>query len=158
MALEVVGADAKAFENLNYYPSGSVATVGAELWVANVQKPTITRIDPATMKVLGEIAVGPWSVSLAWHEGMDFAVVAQRGSDTLGVVALANDAGPARLVDAIWIGDEPAHADRPRAPSATPHSVRRTKCSSRRVQLLRRTIPRGPESVRAVEPTVGITT
>ena len=109
MTLEVVGADAKAFENLNYYPSGSVATVGAELWVANVQKPTITRIDPATMKVLGEIAVGPWSVSLAWHEGMDFAVVAQRGSDTLGVVALANDAGPARLVDAIWIGDEPAH-------------------------------------------------
>ncbi len=108
VTLEVVGADAKAFENLNYYPSGSVATVGKELWVANVQQPTITRIDPATLKVLGEIAVGPWPVSLAWHEGMDFAVVAQRGSDTLGIVALADDAGPARLVDAIWIGDEPA--------------------------------------------------
>lgn len=83
--------------------------VGEELWVANVQPPTIIRVDPATMKVLGEIAVGPWPVSLAWHEGMEFAVVAQRGSDTLGIVALADDAGPARLVDAIWIGDEPAH-------------------------------------------------
>lgn len=108
VTLEVVGADAKPFENLNYYPAGSVAQVGEELWVANVQQPTITRVDPASMKVLGEIAVGPWPVSLAWHEGMDFAVVAQRGSDTLGIVALADDAGPARLVDAIWIGDEPA--------------------------------------------------
>ncbi|MFV8751034.1 Ig-like domain-containing protein [Nannocystaceae bacterium ST9] len=109
VTLEVVDANAKPFENLNYYPSGSLAQVGDELWVANVQQPTITRIDPSTMTVLGEIAVGPWPVSLAWREGMDFALVAQRGSDTLGVVALADDAGPARLVDAIWIGDEPAH-------------------------------------------------
>jgi DNA-binding beta-propeller fold protein YncE len=109
ITLEVVAADTKPFENLNYYPSGSVAQVGDELWVANVQQPTITRIDPSTMTVLGEIAVGPWPVSLAWREGMDFAVVAHRGSDTLGIVTLADDAGPARLVDAIWIGDEPAH-------------------------------------------------
>ncbi len=108
VTLEVVSADAKPFENLNYYPSGSIAQVGDELWIANVQQPTITRIDPATMTVLGEIAVGPWPVSLAWREGMSVAVVAQRGTDTLGVVALADDTGPARLVDAIWIGDEPA--------------------------------------------------
>jgi DNA-binding beta-propeller fold protein YncE len=109
ITLEVVAAEAKPFENLNYYPSGSVAQVGDELWVANVQQPTITRIDPSTMTVLGEIAVGPWPVSLAWREGMDFALVAHRGSDTLGIVSLADAAGPARLVDAIWIGDEPAH-------------------------------------------------
>lgn len=109
VTLEVVAADTKPFENLNYYPSGSLAQVGDELWVANVQRPTITRVDPNTMAVLGEIQVGPWPVSLAWREGMSVAVVAQRGSDTLGVVALADDAGPARLVDAIWIGDEPAH-------------------------------------------------
>lgn len=109
ITLEVVDADAKPFENFNYYPSGSLAQVGEELWVANVQQPTITRVDPASMAVLGEVAVGPWPVSLAWREGMSFAVVAQRGSDTLGLVALADDAGPARLIDAIWIGDEPAH-------------------------------------------------
>lgn len=108
VTLEVVAAETKPFENLNYYPAGSLAQVGDELWVANVQQPTITRIDPATMTVLGEIAVGPWPVSLAWREGMEFAVVAQRGSDTLGLVALADDTGPARLIDAVWIGDEPA--------------------------------------------------
>jgi DNA-binding beta-propeller fold protein YncE len=109
ITLEVVAAQDKPFENLNYYPSGSVAQVGDELWVANVQAPTITRIDPTTMTVLGEIEVGPWPVSLAWREGMTFALVAHRGSDTLGVVSLADEVGPARLIDAIWIGDEPAH-------------------------------------------------
>ena len=109
ITLEVVAADDKPFENFNYFPSGSVAQVGDELWVANVQQPTITRVDPASMTVIDEVSVGPWPVSLAWREGMSFAVVAQRGSDTLGLVALPDDAGPARLIDAIWIGDEPAH-------------------------------------------------
>jgi YVTN family beta-propeller protein len=105
LELEVVPADAQPFYNLNYYPAHAAERVGDELWVANVQAPTITRFDPSNLAVLGEIPVGPWPVSLAWREGMDFAVVAQRGNDTLGLVELASG----RLVDAIWVGDEPAH-------------------------------------------------
>lgn len=109
VTLEVVAAADRPFENLNYYPSGSVAQVGGEVWVANVQRPTITRVDPTSHEPLGEVPVGPWPVSLAWREGMPFAVVAHRGSDTLGLVAPADERGPARLIDAIWVGDEPAH-------------------------------------------------
>ncbi len=107
--LGVVDAAERPFHNLNYFPAGSVARVGDELWVANVQKPTVTRIDPNTMAVLGELPVGAWPVAIAWNEGMEFAVVAHRGSDTLGLIALATSDAPARLVDAIWVGDEPAN-------------------------------------------------
>ncbi|MCH9683781.1 MAG: Ig-like domain-containing protein [Deltaproteobacteria bacterium] len=103
--LGVVSADERPFYNLNYYPSHSAERVGEELWVANVQVSSITRMDPGSLDVLGEIPVGPWPVSLAWHEGMDFAVVAQRGSDTLGLVDVASG----RLIDAIWVGDEPSN-------------------------------------------------
>jgi hypothetical protein len=104
LSLTVVEAAARPFTNLNYYPSRSAALVGDELWVANVQTPTITRIDPSTLTVLGEHPVGSWPVAIAWREGMDFAVVAQRGSDTLALV----DRASGRVLDAIWTGDEPA--------------------------------------------------
>ncbi|MGB1015254.1 MAG: Ig-like domain-containing protein, partial [Nannocystaceae bacterium] len=98
-------AERRPFTNLNYYPSQSLVEVNGELWVANVQTPSITRIDPSSMSVLGESAVGSWPVAIAWREGMTHAVVAQRGSDSLGIV----DISTGRLVDAIWVGDEPAN-------------------------------------------------
>jgi len=103
--LEVVSADTRPLYNLNYYAHHAAQMVEGELWVANVQVPTITRLDPDSLAPLGEISVGPWPVSLAWRDGMSFAVVAQRGNDTLGLV----DVGSGRLVDAIWVGDEPAN-------------------------------------------------
>ncbi|KIG19183.1 collagen triple helix repeat domain protein [Enhygromyxa salina] len=103
--LEVVPASDRAFYNLNYYPANSLTAVGDELWVANAQSPTVSRVEPSTLAVLDEIDVGPWPVSIAWVEGMTFAVVAQRGADTLGLI----DVETKRLVDAIWVGDEPAN-------------------------------------------------
>ncbi len=105
ITLEVVDAAARPFMNYNYYPSSSIAEVAGEVWVANVQTPTITRLEAGTLAVLGEHPVGAWPVAIAWREGMDFAVVAQRGSDTLGLV----DAASGRLLDSIWVGDEPAN-------------------------------------------------
>ncbi len=103
--LTVVPADTRPFTNLNYYPSQSLAEVGGELWVANVQNPSVTRIDPTSMTVIDELHVGPWPVAIAWREGMSYALVAQRGNDTLGLVDIATG----RLIDAIWVGDEPAN-------------------------------------------------
>ena len=103
--LGVVAASERPFYNLNYYASHAVTQVGGELWVANVQVPTITRVDPASMQPIAEIQVGPWPVSVAWQEGMSVAVVVQRGGDTLGLV----DVESGRLIDAIWVGDEPAN-------------------------------------------------
>jgi len=105
ITLEVIDAGARPFTNFNYYPSNSITPVGDELWVANVQTPTITRVEPGTLAILGEHPVGPWPVAIAWREGMDFAVVAQRGDDTLGLV----DRESGRLLDSIWVGDEPAN-------------------------------------------------
>jgi len=105
ITIEVVDAAARPFMNYNYYPSRSIAEVGGEVWVANVQTPTITRLEAGTLAVLGEHPVGAWPVAIAWREGMDFAVVAQRGSDTLGLV----DRESGRLLDSIWVGDEPAN-------------------------------------------------
>lgn len=101
--LTVVPADT-AYHNLNYYPAGSLALVGDELWAAEVHSPTIARLDPATLAVRGRVDVGPWPVALAHSEPLSLVVVAQRGGDTLGVV----DSKSGRLVDAVWVGDEPA--------------------------------------------------
>lgn len=102
--LEVVPADSRPFYNLNYYGSRAITEVDGELWVANVQSPTVTRLSPQ-LETLATIDVGPWPVAIAWREGMAFAVVAQRGNDTLGLIDVASG----RLVDAVWVGDEPAN-------------------------------------------------
>lgn len=102
--LGVVPAESRPFFNLNYYAAHAASPVGEELWIANVQRSTVSRVDPDSLALLGEIQVGPWPVSLAWREGMDVAVVAQRGNDTLGIL----DVETGRLIDAVWVGDEPA--------------------------------------------------
>lgn len=102
--LTVVSAAGRPFHNLNYYPARSLAAVGDELWAAEVYAPTIARLDPATLAVTGRVDVGPWPVSLAHSEALGRVVVAQRGGDTLGIV----DVKEGRLVDAVWVGDEPS--------------------------------------------------
>lgn len=102
--LTVVPGAGRPLHNLNYYPAHSLAVVGGELWAAEVHAPTIARLDPATLAVQGRVDVGPWPVSLAHSEALGRVVVVQRGGDTLGIV----DVKEARLVDAVWVGDEPS--------------------------------------------------
>ena len=104
-SITVVPSAGRPFHNLNYYASSSVALVGDELWVADVYSPTVTRLDPASLAVRGRIEVGPWPVAVAWRPGMATALVVQRAGDTLGVI----DVESKRLVDAVWVGDEPSN-------------------------------------------------
>lgn len=93
------------FEHFNYQPVQSVLPVGDELWVAQVFAPEIVRLDAATLAERGRLRTGPWPVSLAWAPGADVVLVAQKADDTLGFV----ERSTGRLVDAVWVGDEPAH-------------------------------------------------
>lgn len=101
----VVDGQAQPFHNLNYFGTHTATRVGDQLWVADVYAPRLTRLDPTTLEAQGTIATGGWPVAVAWREGMADAVVAQRGDDTLGFV----DVESGRLVDAVWVGDEPAN-------------------------------------------------
>lgn len=92
------------FEHFNYQPVQSVAVVGDELWVAQVFAPELVRLDGTTLAERGRVRTGPWPVSLAWAAGSDVVLVAQKGDDTVGFVERASG----RLVDAVWVGDEPA--------------------------------------------------
>jgi len=91
------------FENYNYYPSSSLASVGDDVWVAHTYDPTVSRIDSATGEVTGSIAVGPWPVALAHAAEQGVVLVAHKAGDTVGFV----DVAAGRLVDAVWVGDEP---------------------------------------------------
>ena len=102
--LRAVDALAQPFFNHNYYGTQTGAAVNGEVWFASVYRPEIVRLDPASGAEKGRLVTGSWPVAVAWQAGMTHAVVAQRGSDTLGLV----DVAEARLVDAIWVGDEPA--------------------------------------------------
>jgi DNA-binding beta-propeller fold protein YncE/mono/diheme cytochrome c family protein len=106
--LNVIAADGLPHHNLNYFPARSIAAVNGEIWTSNVFAPTLTRLAPATLEPLGQINVGSWPVAVAWTKGMPHAVVAQRGSDTLGLVNIG-DVGGERIEDAIWVGDEPSN-------------------------------------------------
>jgi len=92
------------YEHLNYYPTTSMARVEGEVWVAHVFDPHVSRIDPASGRVTGTIAVGPWPSAVAWQPGLPVALVTHKAGDTLGFV----DVAAGRMVDALWVGDEPA--------------------------------------------------
>jgi len=104
-AFTAVAAEEAPFHNLNYFAGQSIAQVGDEIWTANVFEPSLTRLDPTTLKTRGRVAVGAWPVAVAWAPGMSHALVAQRGSDTLGLVDVKRGA----IEDAIWVGDEPSN-------------------------------------------------
>ncbi|MFB6373776.1 MAG: Ig-like domain-containing protein, partial [Bradymonadaceae bacterium] len=103
--LTVVAPDQKPFVNYPYFGSRSQAIVDGQLWVANVYSPSISRMNPSSLERQGQIRVGPYPVALAYRSSMAHAVVAQRANDTLGFI----DADSHRLVDAVWVGDEPSN-------------------------------------------------
>jgi YVTN family beta-propeller protein len=100
VTLEVV--EREGFEHFNYYPASSLLEIEGDIWTANGWDPSLSRIGPTGD--LERVQVGSWPVALAWREGMEVVLVAQRGSDTVGIV----DVAARSLVDAIWVGDEPA--------------------------------------------------
>lgn len=100
--LEVIDTAEIPFHNLMYLPSRSMAAVGDEVWVAQGYAPKISRLG-ADYSQASEIQVGPWPVSLAVTPDEGMVLVAQAGNDTLGFV----DVEAGRLVDAVWVGDEP---------------------------------------------------
>ena len=104
--LEVIDALDRPFHNYNYFPSDRVATVvGDELWIAGVYTPQIARIHLETLANLSPILVGPWPTALAYVADQDLVLVAHKAEDTLGIV----DRASGRLIDAIWVGDEPSN-------------------------------------------------
>jgi DNA-binding beta-propeller fold protein YncE len=103
--LNVIAAEGLPHHNLNYFPAHSIAAVNGEVWTANVFSPTLTRLNPTTLEAIGQINVGSWPVAVAWTKEMPHALVAQRGSDTLGLVNIKDG----RIEDAIWVGDEPSN-------------------------------------------------
>ncbi|MBT6432707.1 MAG: hypothetical protein HOK28_06420 [Deltaproteobacteria bacterium] len=103
-SVEVVPGVGQPFHNYNYYPWHSTATVGDELWVANVYSPTISRLSRVDLAQLGTIEVGGWPVSLAQVPNQEMVLVANKASDTIGFV----DIREGRQVDAVWVGDAPA--------------------------------------------------
>jgi mono/diheme cytochrome c family protein len=104
LRLTVIDPSTVPFQHHGYYPGTSIAWVAGAPWTADVYRATVTVVDPVGGGV-EPIAVGPWPVAVAWREGMDHAVVAQRASDDLGLVDVASH----RIVDAIPVGDEPAN-------------------------------------------------
>lgn len=103
LRIEVVANGPERFEHFNYYPSSSLAEVAGEVWAANAWDASITRLVDGEQR--GRVAVGPWPVAIAWRQGMEVALVAQRGNDTVGFVDVASG----HIADALWVGDEPAN-------------------------------------------------
>lgn len=109
------------FLNYNYTPSVPVvATADDELWVVAptsnaVQRIAVLATGEATVEEL--IPTGSWPTSLAHWPSANLLLVSQTGRDSIGLI----DVETRTLVDAIWVGDEPAsiivdeaHPDGPR--------------------------------------------
>lgn len=123
VTLTVIASDQVPFHNLNLFPTRSLEPADGEVWVANVMTPTVAVLDAETLTTKNEIAVGMWPVAVAHVPNTKLTVVAQRGGDTLGFVD--RDAG--HIVDAVWVGDEPAnvvvHPDGTRAFVSLPYQA-----------------------------------
>ncbi|HRI70427.1 MAG TPA: Ig-like domain-containing protein, partial [Polyangium sp.] len=96
--------DKVPYEHFNYYQTSSLAEVNGEIWVANLFDPHISRIDPQTGMVTGKLLTGPWPSALAYVESRGLVLVTHKAGDTLGFV----DVAKGQLIDALWVGDEPA--------------------------------------------------
>lgn len=103
----VARTPAERFRNHQLTPLYGAALVGDEIWTANGATYTVTRLAPGgpdgVFARRDEIPVGAWPAAVAFRDPLPYAVVAQRGSDTVGFVDRARGV----LEDALWVGDEP---------------------------------------------------
>ncbi|HRI51353.1 MAG TPA: hypothetical protein PLW65_14330 [Pseudomonadota bacterium] len=94
------------FRNHYLTPLYGMTRVGDELWTANGQSYTVTRLSQDAQhkwQKRDEITVGSWPAAIASRPELPFAVVANRGSDTIGFI----DRTRGVQEDAMWVGDEP---------------------------------------------------
>lgn len=107
VTLQVVQKTASdRFQNHYLPPYQGIAMVNGEIWSANGQSYTITRLVKSAQNnwiKAGEIPVGSWPGAVAWQQGLDVALVAMRGSDSLGFIRTKDFVQE----DALWVGDEP---------------------------------------------------
>ncbi len=96
------------YEHFNYYQTTSLAQVDDELWVANLFDAHLSRLDPASGAVLGTLQTGPWPAALAFSAKLGVVLVAHKAGDTVGFIDVDIDGEPGHMVDAVWVGDEPA--------------------------------------------------
>jgi DNA-binding beta-propeller fold protein YncE len=105
--LNVVAESARERFRNHYLPAlYGAARVGDEIWTANGATYSVTRVRrtvAGAWEPAQEIPVASWPGAIAWKSPLPFALVAQRGSDTIGFVN--RDRGV--LEDALWVGDEP---------------------------------------------------
>lgn len=94
------------FRNHYLTPLYGLALVGDELWSANGQAYTVTRLardSQGKWQKRDELTVGSWPAAIASRPGLPYALVANRGSDTVGFIDRARGVQE----DALWVGDEP---------------------------------------------------
>lgn len=103
ISIRSVAWDNAPFENLNYYPSQSVVSIGDEIWTADVFRPTLSVVSKSDWQVEAYVPVGSWPVSIASSKPLDLMAVAQKGEDSLGIVSRATR----RIQQSILVGDEP---------------------------------------------------
>ncbi|HMI86961.1 MAG TPA: hypothetical protein VK550_22860, partial [Polyangiaceae bacterium] len=106
--LNVVARGARERFRNHYLPAlYGAARVADEIWTANGATYTVTRVrrgpGEARWEASQEIPVASWPAAIAWKSPLPYALVAQRGADTVGFV----DRERGVLEDALWVGDEP---------------------------------------------------
>jgi hypothetical protein len=106
--LTVVARGARERFRNHYLPAlYGAARVGDEIWTANGATYTVTRVrrgaNGGPWQASQEIPVASWPAAIAWRSPLPYALVAQRGADTVGFL----DRERGVLEDALWVGDEP---------------------------------------------------
>lgn len=94
------------FRNHYLTPLYGLALVGDELWSANGQSYSVTRLardGKGVWQKRDELTVGSWPAAIAHRPALPYALVANRGSDTIGFIDRARGVQD----DALWVGDEP---------------------------------------------------
>ncbi|NVJ59529.1 MAG: Ig-like domain-containing protein [Gammaproteobacteria bacterium] len=94
-----------AYEHYNYYPSRSLTFVGNEVWVANNNRASVSRINPNTMEKISEIHTGQWPVAIANNKNTTFPIVVNMADDTVGFINPITR----RVEESLWVGDEPSN-------------------------------------------------
>lgn len=101
---------AERFRNHYLPPAFGAALIGDELWTANGPSYTVTRLSKdtaadgtVTWRKQGEVTAGSWPAAVVGRADLPYALVAQRGGDTVAFI----DRQRGVLEDALWVGDEP---------------------------------------------------
>jgi DNA-binding beta-propeller fold protein YncE len=94
------------FRNHYLTPLYGASRVKDEIWVANGAASSVSKIQKqpdGTYGKQGEFPTGSWPAAVVGDEKLPYVLVAQRGADSVAYI----DRSSGRLIDALWVGDEP---------------------------------------------------